>query len=367
MFWKRGNMKLTRKTLLIGLALLLILSLILMKEFSESTPAISLDGGNKTSNSIALLKKIRLGGMEQWIQVRGNDDTNPILLWLHGGPGSAQMPVARYFNGDLEKDFIVVHWDQRGAGKSNPPGFDERTMTFEQFLRDAHELTQYLKQHFKKGKIYLVGHSWGSQLGIKLVSLYPDDYYAYVGVSQVVDNLKSNEIAYTWLKKEMDSKGNQKDIKDLEAIGPPPYDDHETFVKFIKLVDSCGGGMDVGMLKLAWIALGSPEYRLSDYIAWLNGSSRGSGPMWESLKSWDAVREVPKLMVPVYFFSGRNDYNTPLQMVDEYMKKLDAPKGKELVIFEKSSHAPFMGEPERFNREMVRVKEGTYSEEIRAY
>jgi pimeloyl-ACP methyl ester carboxylesterase len=233
-------------------------------------------------------------------------------------------------------------------------------MTFDQFLRDAHELTQYLKQHFSKEKIYLVGHSWGSQLGIKLAELYPEDYYAYVGVCQVVGNDRNNEIAYAWLKEEINSKGNQKDIRELEMIGPPPYTDHQTFVKFIKLVDSYGGSMDVGMLKLGLVALGSPEYRLSDYIAWIRGSSRGSGPMWESLESWDITREIPAIMVPIYFFSGKNDYNTPLQMVDEYMKKLDAPKGKGLVIFEKSSHAPFMSEPERFNMELARVKDITY-------
>lgn len=136
--------------------------------------------------SIASLEKIKLGGMDQWILIRGNDVSNPVLLWLHGGPGAAQMPIAHHFDKNLEKDFIVVHWDQRGAGKSNPKDFDEQTMTFEQFITDAHELTQYLKRRFNTEKIYLVGHSWGTQLGIKMVQLYPEDYFAYIGIGQAV-------------------------------------------------------------------------------------------------------------------------------------------------------------------------------------
>ncbi len=118
--------------------------------------------------------------------------------------------------------------------------------------------------------------------------------------------------------------------------------------------------MDVSMGKLAWIAMGSPEYSLRDYIGWLRGATRGSGPMWDISRSFKLIDEVPELLLPVYFFSGRNDYNTPLQLVEQYIKMLNAPIGKQLVIFEESAHAPFMGEPEKFNQEMVRVKNETH-------
>ncbi len=141
----------------------IFLSLVAVSAFNlqnrGKTPPIKDSGGRPVPGSIASLEKVTLGGMQQWILIRGQDSTNPVLLWLHGGPGAVQMPVARYFNGALEEDFIVVHWDQRGAGKSNLPGFDERTMTFQQFMNDGHELTQLLKQRFQHGKIYLVGHS----------------------------------------------------------------------------------------------------------------------------------------------------------------------------------------------------------------
>jgi pimeloyl-ACP methyl ester carboxylesterase len=340
---------------------IVMLSLFLSGCASVSTRLIRDEKGNIIPESIASLQKVKLGGMDQWILIRGANVSNPILLWLHGGPGAAQMPVAHHFNGDLEKEFIVVHWDQRGAGKSNPKDFDEQTMTLEQFITDAHELTQYLKKRFHKEKIYLLGHSWGTLFGILLVQKYPQDYYAYIGVSQVVNGAAASKIAHKWLVQQIKKRGKTKDLRKLEKLGPPPFTDHEKYVKFAKMVDSYGGGMDVGFLKLAWIALRAPEYSLTDYPKWLRGASRGSGPMWEETSSFDVFKEVPELQVPAYFFSGRNDYNTPLQLVRRYFEMLNAPKGKQLIIFENSAHTPFMKEPEKFYREMVRVKEETYN------
>jgi pimeloyl-ACP methyl ester carboxylesterase len=327
---------------------------------SGRTPEIKDDSGNPIPESIATLESVTLGEMQQWVLIRGNDISNPVLLWLHGGPGAAQMPVARHFNSELEQHFIVVHWDQRGSGKSNPHHFDEQTMTFDRFLNDAQQLTQLLKQRFNQEKIFLVGHSWGSHLGIMLVQAYPEDYHAYIGVSQLVDPLAGHSISLAWLEPRIDSAGNQQDMERLAQLRPPPFTDHSKYVIFAGLVGKYGGNMDVGMLELAWIALRAPEYRLGDYLAWINGSTRGSGPMWEQTLKYNMFRDVPLLELPVYFFSGRNDYNTPLELVEEYYKALDAPLGKQLIIFDESAHTPFMGEVEKFNQELVRVKEETY-------
>jgi pimeloyl-ACP methyl ester carboxylesterase len=275
------------------------------------------------------------------------------------------MPVAGYFNGDLEKDFVVVHWDQRGAGKSNRRDFDESTMTFQQFIDDGHELTQYLKARFNQEQIYLVGHSWGTQVGIRLAQAYPEDYYAYVGVSQVVDPAASQQVSQAWLLEQIKNRGNQEDLKRLEALGSPPYVDHEEYVKYIQLVDSYGGDFDVGMDRLVWMGLRAPEYNLSDMLAWFRGANRGSGPMWEepAYRSYNATNDISQLRLPVYFFNGRNDYTTPLQVTREYFEQLDAPKGKQLVVFEQSAHTPFMGEPQKFSQELVRVKKETYGKD----
>lgn len=118
--------------------------------------------------------------------------------------------------------------------------------------------------------------------------------------------------------------------------------------------------MDLDTLQLALISIRSKEYRLSDYLKWLKGAKRGSGPMWESYRMWNSFREVPRIDVPVYFFSGKNDYNTPLKLVQEYYSKLEAPKGKKLIIFYNSAHAPFMKESFEFNSEVIKVKQETY-------
>ena len=353
-------MLLPKRLIISGVIIVILASATIWKQVFAWTPKIKDDNGNIKPNSIAAMEKTKIGGMDQYILIRGNDISNPVLLWLHGGPGSAQMPIARHYNGDLESEFTVVHWDQRGAGKSNPLDFDEQTMTFAQFCSDAHELTQYLKKRFNKEKIYLVGHSWGTQIGSKIAYDYPDDYYAYIAVSQVIDPLKSDEIAHAWLQKQIESSENQTNLKKLKELGPPPYTEHKSFVKFIKMVDSYGGGMDVGISELAWIALKSPEYRLSDYYFWLKGANRGSGPMWKSSLSFNAIEQSPRFLMPVYFFNGVKDYNTPLELVEKYYEILEAPKGKHFVKFEKSAHAPFMNEPEKFYSELVNVKKETY-------
>jgi pimeloyl-ACP methyl ester carboxylesterase len=326
-----------------------------------ATPPIKDDNGKVVPGSIASLEKVQLGGIEQWILIRGQDASNPILLWLHGGPGAAQMPVARTFNGDLEKVFVVVHWDQRGAGKSNAPDFDEQTMTLQQFIDDAHELTLYLKTRFHREKIYLVGHSWGAQLGIKVAQAYPEDYYAYVGVGQVVAPALSQEVGRAWLLAQIEEKGDEKNLEGLQALGAPPYMGQDDYVTYARMIDAYGGDFDVDMGKLFWIALRAPEYTAGDLLAAFRGMNRGSGPMWGSdeYQSYNTIEDIPQLRLPVYFFNGRHDYITPLQVTQHYFELLEAPEGKKLVIFEQSAHTPFMAEAEKFNRELISVKQAT--------
>ena len=354
-------MKLIIKIIIVFIVALSIL--LLYKELTSGrTRPIRDEKGQVISDSIAVLEKIELGGIEQWILIRGRSIANPILLWLHGGPGAAQMPTAYRFNSVLEDEFIVVHWDQRGAGKSNSPEFDEKTMTVQQFINDTRELTEYLTTRFGQDKIYLAGHSWGSQIGILTVYNHPEHYYAYIGISQLVDPREAQKLAYPWLEEQIELNNNKKDRQTLEKLGQPYYSAHSDYVTFAGLIDNYGGNMDIGMGKLALVALKSPEYRLRDYYAWLQGATRGSGPMWEESQAFNAFEDVPSLNVPVYFFSGEKDRNTPLELVHRYFSLIDAQEGKEIVIFENSAHTPYMAEPDKFNRELIRVKK-----EIRTY
>lgn len=338
------------------------LSAVALAACTGHTPPITDVWGDPLVGSVSELRPVDIGGMDQWVLARGRNASNPVLLWLHGGPGAAQMPVAPAYVRELERHFVVVHWDQRGAGKSNPRSFDESTMSFPRFVRDAEEMTAYLQARFGQRRIYLLGHSWGSHLGLVLAARNPDDYHAFVGVSQHVGAAHSHPVGRAWLEARMREEGADGDLETLAALGPPPYRDHDDFVRFIGLVDDYGGDLDVGMPELLWAALASPWYTLFDLPAWFRGANRGSGPMWDDpdYQHFDAFEDVPRLGVPAYFFNGAGDYNTPLAVTRAYVDSLNAPAGKELVVFEGSAHTPFFAEPERFVEEVVRVKEETW-------
>lgn len=339
------------------------LTAILLITVTLTIPGCSLFRGRTApipaENSVFVLKSIPLGGMEQWIQVRGEDRGNPVLLWLHGGPGSSQMPIAQAYNSHLEQDFIVVHWDQRGAGKSNPRDFTESSMTIDQFIQDAHQLTLYLKQEYNKDKIYLAGHSWGTQFGILLAQAYPEDYHAYIGISQVVDPLRNGELAWPWLEEQVQASGKAKDLQALQELGGPPFVEHMRYVSFAKMIEAYGGGTDISFGKLAQAALSAPEYTIGDYLAWFKGANRGSGPMWEETLDYNLIKDVPCLELPVYFLMGAKDHNTNPQLVQEYLQNLDAPMGKELILFDGAAHTPFLVQPEQFRQVMLRIKHET--------
>ena len=311
---------------------------------------------NYPYGEVDILEEVEIGSTKQWIMANGEKEDLPVLLWLHGGPGAAQMPVARYFNSNLEKEFIVVHWDQRGAGKSNPIDFEENTMTVEQFIQDTHEMTLYLKERFEKDKIYLLGHSWGTQIGIITASRYPEDYIAYIGVSQVANHDESNIIAHNELERRIKENGNDKVLEILSMLDGPPYKDHSEYVSFAKLMNDYDMNMDIKMSKLIRVALGSGVYSIKDFKQWLDGANRGSGPMWEESQGWDILDFVPRIDVPSYFIIGENDYNTPVGPMKHVIEELVAPEGKELIVFKDAAHMPFIADPDKFFRELQRIK-----------
>ncbi len=294
------------------------------------------------------LSYVQLGGIDQAVLERGAKESLPILLWLHGGPGAAHMPLAHRFNTDLEESFIVVHWDQRGAGRSNPKSFDPSTMAMSQFVSDAYELTLHLKEKYKQARIFLLGHSWGTKFGLLLAHEHPDDYNAFIAVGQVVDPERAQTVAFQWLRREMQEHGHMRALKKLDALGVPPYEDHAVFVEFMGLVDRYGGGMDLGFSSLLWVSLTSPYYRWRDYGRWMEGARRGSGPMWDHYAEFSAIRQVPSISLPIFFVSGSCDMNTPVSLVREYYDRLDAPLGKKLYVIDDAAHAPFLGNQSEF-------------------
>lgn len=317
------------------LLLLILVALISWKSLPGRTNTIP------GPHAIAKLVPLEVGGIRQWLLIRGQNQDAPILLWLHGGPGAAQMPIHSVTE-QLERHFVVVHWDQRGAGKSNPRSFDPDTMTFERFLADAREVTTVLQNLVGNQPIIVLGHSWGTMLGARLVARWPKDYAGYVGVGQQVNTLRGAGLAFDWLR-------NAAPGSDLVAEAQAgDFHNHARYVALMLALEKHGGGMNVSLTAMLPWALAAPEYRLPDYLRWLRGAKRGSGPMWPDYLARDLVKEVPVMPVPMLLISGAYDMNTPVALVKEWFNKVQAPAGKAMEIFDASGHAPFITETEHF-------------------
>jgi len=312
-----------------------------------------------TSEGIDSLEKITLGGIEQWILIRGWDKSNPVVLFLHGGPGSIEGPFAYKFQRDLEKHFIVVNWDQRGAGKSYSRKIPKESMNIEQFILDTHELIQFLLHRFNQKKLYLVGHSWGSILGTLVVSRYPELIQAYVGVGQVVNILDNEKISYQYTVDQAKERNNKKALKQLKKLEPYPekdINDTKALRKQRKWLMKFNGVIhkETSWLPYLKIALGSPEYSLKDMIKFIGGIKLSLKTMWSQLIEIDFSKQIAELKVPIYICMGRYDYNTPFELAEKYFNQLKAPK-KELIWFEDSAHMLNTEEYDKFNNFLIDV------------
>lgn len=328
-------------------ALLLLMTLGLglgWKALPGRTPAIT------GPAPIAVLEPVLIGGMTQWLLIRGQDRAAPVLFWLHGGPGVAQMPLAHATTRALERDFVVVHWDQRGAGKSNPRNFDPATMTMEQFLQDAHAVTRHLQARLGVERIIVLGHSWGTMLGARLVARWPGDYAGYIGTGQQVSAARGAEVTLERLAPLIRERGRAGHLQWLETTTPEALLEHAAYVEMMQMLDEYHGGMNVPTWRLALMLLRAPEYSLTDLRRWLEGANRGSGPMWPDYRSRDLMAEVPELPVPMLLISGAQDLNTPFELAAGWFDAVEAPRGKRHEIFARSGHAPFLTEPDRFAR-----------------
>jgi len=336
--------------------ILVIIGLILSP---GKTPPITDGQGNIVPSSIAEMGYVNLGGMDQFILIRGRDVANPVLLLLHGGPGTPQTHLFNRFNSELENHFVVVNWEQRGAGKSYHPDIPSESMTVGQLIEDTHELTLYLKERFGKEKIFLLGHSWGAYLGIRTAASYPEDYYAYIGVGQVVDQQESEAVSYRKVLNLAKAAGNKKAIRELETAGPP-VDGHypggtKTLVKLRRWWREFGGACknpdDLFSIFIKPLLL-AKEYTLQDKLTYFAGEGFSVEHLLGPLMNCDLRREIPKLEVPIYLLHGRYDLQTVYELAEEYINQVKAPY-KELITFENSAHLVPYEEADRFHNILI--------------
>ncbi|MFH2107430.1 MAG: alpha/beta hydrolase [Chrysiogenia bacterium] len=335
------------------LAVVIVALVVLRLLIPAGTPRIRLKGKGGPAVSIALLEKVNIGGIGQWVLERSENTGNPVILFLHGGPGTSQLTSNRRNTKRLEKFFTVVNWDQRGAGKSYAAIADTGKMNIDQFIRDTRELTLYLMKKFAKERIVLAGHSWGSAIGALTVARYPELYHCYVGIGQVA-NMEEGEFAsYQWTLDQARKRKVRRAVRALEKIGPPPYrgDWRASTISERSWVARFGGEVHGNRLGAVGIVLGnvlfSREYNLADRINVFRGVLGSMQLLWPQLYKVDLFLSVPELKVPVFFLEGRHDREVPSEISARYFAALKAP-AKELIWFENAAHMVNSEERELF-------------------
>jgi pimeloyl-ACP methyl ester carboxylesterase len=299
--------------------------------------------------SIAEIRFIELGGFKQAVLLRGNDRRNPVLLYVHGGPGGGQLPLARHYSQKLEKYFLVVHWDQRGAGASGK-GVDWSSLSLERIVGDTIELAEKLGQG---RKIFLVGHSWGSLVGVLAVQRRPDLFYAYVGTGQLVHRDRQEQISYDWVAAQARQAGDRKALAELATIHPPYTRQAEFKLQRHWLSKYHGDEFAVDRVREFLPAkLFGREYTLGTRLHYQAYFDRSLEQLLEDRLHVDLLSQVRRLEVPVFFFLGRHDYNTPTSLVEEWASRLQAPM-KEIVWFENAGHFLAIEAPEEFQQRLV--------------
>ena len=320
-------------------------------------------------HAIAELTAVSIHGVTQWLLIRGVDRRKPVLLFLHGGPGSAQIGIMRRYQQELEKHFVVVQWDQRGAGLSGLEPIDDATYTKEQFVADGLEVTQYLRQRFQQEHIFLVGHSWGSGLGYILAVRHPEFFHAFAGLGQM--SRDGEKLAYAETLKAARAANNQKAISELLELGEPPY----TIVPHVKgTLHAVEPGREAfgGMLvRFKWSeALGgdakyinithqiikdlllSSEYTLTDSLAWLKHKGHSINLMYEECnQNIDLYREGLDFKIPVYFLLGRWDMLTVPSGAVALMEAIQAPR-KEIIWFD-AGHEIHWERPAEYQQALI--------------
>jgi proline iminopeptidase len=310
-------------------------------------------------DGIDVLEKLRIGGIDQWVSIRGRDRNNPVLLFIHGGPGAVAMPLSHGFQDAWEEFFTVVQWDQRGAGKTysaNDPEKVARTMSVDRMNRDAEELVTYLLSRFHKEKLVVFGHSWGTIVGVNLAKRHPEWLNAYVGMGQVVSLDEDEAASYQFSLAEARRRGDAQGVKALEALAPFPPPVGQS-AQYMAKVIAMSGWLDkydglvadpdtsLGALFFA-LMLSSPAYDLQDIFDQVKGTSRAFSVdhLFDQVAAQNLRLLGYDFDCPIILLLGRHDQTTSSNLAAEYFERIRAP-AKKLVWFEHSGHFPFLEEP----------------------
>ncbi len=319
-------------------------------------PLMDADGHHRLPESISQKLSVPINGVQQGMVIRGEDTANPVLLWVHGGPGMPDYPLTQQYPTDLTGLFTVVWWDQRGAALSYDSDIPADTMTIEQFIDDTLTVTDYLRERFNEDKIYILGHSWGSLIALQAAARSPARYKAYLGMGQMVHQLESEKLAYDYMLAAYRDRGDSDMVRKLEAA--PVTMSGGTPEGYLKARDTAMHKLGIGTTRdmesvITGVFLASWRFRgytLQEKIdLWRGRAFSRSFGLWDQLIRIDLRKSVPALQIPVYFLEGKYDYTCSTSLAQDYFEQLQAPV-KGFYEFENSAHSPLLEEPERGHR-----------------
>ena len=295
------------------------------------------------------LEMIEINGAQQWILCRGKKESNPVVLFIHGGPGSPLMLFSQAFDEPFLKNFTVVHWDQRGAGKSFSTALNEDTISLNQIVDDGLQVVEKIKKKFKKSKIILVGHSWGTLVASHMVTKRPGEFSQYISVGTLVSMRDGDRLKIKYIReKALAAKDSESELK-IKSVGNPPLLGFDQAMVIGRLLWKFGGMSH----RLSFQDFGkaiekNKEYSEKEMETQELAMKRTFEHLSKYLDGYDARKSVPELSVPVYFVHGKFDMATPLSLSREYFDKLKDTQGKNWVTFENSGHFAMYEEPEKF-------------------
>ena len=298
-------------------------------------------------------ENVEVNGSIQNIRVRAAKKGLPVILFLHGGPGVCDRHNILRDHSDLAEDFTLVCWDQRGSGKSYTPDIKKSVPKVADYVDDVEFMLEYLTGKFGVRKVAMVGHSWGSIIGVLAAARRPDLLFAYVGEGQFVDGDRNEEGSYRFCLEEAKRRGDKKALAALEKGAPVDgvYPDNKSMMTQRDCLSRYGGaihGGKQGLVKgLLMPLLKTKEYSLADIVKYAQGATYLTDVMWPDVVG-QRLSAIKSLNVPVVITQGRHDYNTPSAIAKEWFDALSAP-AKKWVWFENSAHSPDVEEPEKWS------------------
>ncbi|MCU0336041.1 MAG: alpha/beta hydrolase [Chitinophagaceae bacterium] len=290
-----------------------------------------------------------INGQQHYVCLRGQQADAPLLLWLHGGPGAAATAMLRHFNRELEQHFVVVYYEQRGAGRSYGRQPADTQLSVPIFIEDVHQLILQLQQRFGNRPLHLVGHSWGSRLGMYVARAYPELLASYTAIGQEVAAYEGELQSYQYTLLQAKQQGATQAVATLQAMGPPKNGHYLQMYAhgFSDLVQQKHWLLRLGGERFGrhhyrdWVWLMLRKTSIGAVIQWSKASASTAGRMFADpyFNDFDLRRDVAFVQVPVFFISGAADYNTPWPLVQQYYQQLQAP-AKDWLLVAEAGHSP---------------------------